>query len=334
MSGVDNTAMKFLMFPGQGSQYPGMGKLWYENFSEAKLAFEEASDFCGINLKKLCFDGSDDDLKQTEVTQPAILTTTVAAFRSMNARHDLKIKEALYAGHSLGEYSALVCMGTISLGEAARLVNHRGLYMQEAVPAGKGAMAALVFRPKVDGSPLARALCEEISASTGRSLSVANYNSPEQIVIAGETIAVRAAGERALQEPYGARKVVELPVSAPFHCALMKPAADRLSLELRAAPWKPVLGAHYVANVDAQIHEVEFDGADQIAARLTAQITGSVRWVESVQAALAAGATRAFEIGPGRVLSGLSKRISLSEKTLEAFNIDTPEDFKNVSTQF
>ena len=316
---------KFFVFPGQGSQYSGMGKEWFENFKTAREAYEEASDFCGLNLKKLCFEGSEEELKATEVTQPAILTTTVAIFRSLEID-----KEGLYAGHSLGEYSALVCAGALALGPAARLVKNRGSFMQEAVPAGKGAMAALVFRPKTDGTEKADALCREVSALGQGFVSVANYNTPEQIVISGEADAVKLASERALLAPYEARKVVPLNVSAPFHCQLMKPAAERLAPELKSAPWSEVK-KEYIANVDAKIYTLEKNLQD-VAGRLIHQIDHSVLWTQSLMTALSKDARRLVEVGPGAVLNGMAKRVTWGDLSFEALNIDRVEDFKNVES--
>jgi [acyl-carrier-protein] S-malonyltransferase len=303
-----------------------MGKDWFENFKAAREAYEEASDHTGLNLKKLCFEGSEADLRATEVTQPAILTTTVAIFRSLEID-----KKALYAGHSLGEYSALVCAGALALGPAAKLVKNRGSYMQEAVPAGKGAMAALVFRPKTDGTQRAADLCREVSALGQGFVSVANYNTPEQIVISGEAGAVKTASERALLAPYEARKVVPLNVSAPFHCALMKPAADRLASELKAAPWT-ASEFSYIANVDAQLYSLSKD-LGSVAERLIHQVDHSVLWTQSLLKALSVGSTRLVEIGPGAVLSGMAKRVSTEAAAFEALNIDQLEGFKNVQNQ-
>ncbi len=320
------------MFPGQGSQRVGMGRDWVENFNEAKLAFEEASDGCGLRLQKLCFEGSDDDLKKTEITQPAILTATVAAFRSMVAHSRLgeRLPNALFAGHSLGEYSALVCAGAVSLGDAARLVHHRGSYMQQAVPAGTGAMAALVFKPKTEGNwEKSVELCQAVARATGKKVSPANDNSPEQIVIAGELIAVQEASRLATTEPWGARKAVPLPVSAPFHCALMQPAADRLAPELKNTQWQSVLGRRYVANVDAALTPVGPEAVE----KLIHQITGAVLWTRSVRAALAQGYTQALEIGPGSVLTGLARRIALEGQSLEGTSVDSVEDFRSVEAR-
>lgn len=324
---------KLFMFPGQGSQHLEMGKDWCREFKEASLAFEEASDAVGLDLKKICFDSDDETLKKTEITQPAILTATVAIFRSVEKARGFDKKNYLFAGHSLGEYSALTCMGAISLAEATKLVHHRGKYMQEAVAPGLGAMAAMVFKPKTDGAALAARLCEKVNAEgvataakTRALVSVANYNSPEQIVVSGHKEAVARLQELAEGDAsLNVRKVIELPVSAPFHCALMKPAADRLKIELDAAGWLKT-DYHYIANIDAALHAANDSKA--IVERLYAQITGSVRWVESVQSALKAEITQAVEIGPGKVLQGLAKRISFAERSLESIGIDSVEEFK------
>lgn len=324
--------MRFLMFPGQGSQYPGMGKDWFANFREAQLAFEEGSDGSGLDLKKLCFDGSEEDLKQTEVTQPAILTATTAVFRALVATTDLatQLDSALFAGHSLGEYSALVCAGALPLVDGARLVRHRGQYMQTAVPAGVGAMAALIYKPKTEGNwERTLRLCETVSKATGKLAATANNNSPEQVVIAGDKVAIDEACRLATTEEWGARRAVPLPVSAPFHCALMRPAAERLSPELKSAAWK-TCARRYVANVDARVHALS--EASAVAERLVTQITSSVLWVQSVETALSAGFKSALEIGPGQVLAGLAKRIQKDGLALEVKNVDRWEDFKNAGS--
>jgi [acyl-carrier-protein] S-malonyltransferase len=325
-------------FPGQGSQYSGMAKDWCDSFKESAQAFEEASDGSGLNLKKLCFEGSDSDLKQTEVTQPAILTATIAIVRALKKEFGLGNALSLCAGHSLGEYSALVAADSLSLIEAAKLVRHRGQYMQSAVPAGKGSMAALIFKPGTEGAALAEALCKLVSANLGRALSVANFNSPEQIVISGDALAVQKAMELATQAPTGARKAVELPVSAPFHCDMMKPAAEKLAPELKAAQYK-VSQVTYIANVDACLHSLgNQDALAQVADRLTSQIYMGVRWTDSVRLAITQGCTRLIEIGPGKVLTGLAKRISNNGQSLEAFSIDRFDqfttEFKNAGLKF
>jgi [acyl-carrier-protein] S-malonyltransferase len=325
-------------FPGQGSQYSGMAKDWCESFKESAHAFEEASDGSGLNLKKLCFDGSDSDLKQTEVTQPAILTATIAIVRALKKEFGLGDSLLTCAGHSLGEYSALVAADSLSLVEAAKLVRHRGQYMQVAVPAGKGAMAALIFKPGVEGAPLTEALCASVSAELNRPVSVANYNSPEQIVISGDALAVKRAMELSTLAPTSARKAVELPVSAPFHCDMMKPAAEKLAPELLAATYSSTR-VSYIANVDAKLHSL----ADQkalglVADRLTQQIFKGVRWTDSVRLAIELGCTRVIEIGPGKVLTGLAKRISHNGQSLESLSIDRFEqftsEFKNAGLKF
>ncbi len=325
----------FLMFPGQGSQYPGMGLEWHQNFKEARDAFEEASDHSGLDLKKLCFEGSEADLKATEITQPAILTTSIAIFRSLCAHFGLesKLSNAVVAGHSLGEYSALVAAGALDLGSAAKIVHHRGKYMQEAVPAGVGAMNALIFRPKIDATDLVPQICEMARSETKGFVGVANFNSPEQIVISGEVAAVSRAAEIAMSEKFGARKAVPLPVSAPFHCALMEAAAKKLSPELKSAKWKSSTLSYY-ANVDSKLYSLAGDSAVGVADRLILQITGSVLWTQTVRAVLNSGVSKAFEVGPGAVLAGLAKRIESEGRILEAKSIDRLEAFKNDNNQF
>ncbi len=325
----------FLIFPGQGSQYAGMGADWFQNFQMARESFEEASDHCGLNLRKLCFDGTDADLKATEITQPAILTTSIAMFRVLKSEFGLepRLAAAIFAGHSLGEYSALVAAGALELGAAARLVHHRGKYMQEAVPAGRGAMAALIFRPKSDATPIVPVICAEATKATKGFVGVANYNSPEQIVISGDALAVAKASEIALSDAFSARKAVPLPVSAPFHCELMRPAAEKLGPELRAVNWKST-EHRYIANVDADVHLLKNDSLKSVPERLGQQISGSVLWTQSVRKALELGLGRAVEIGPGAVLSGLLKRIGLNGQNMESRSIDRLEVFKNEKLGF
>jgi [acyl-carrier-protein] S-malonyltransferase len=325
----------FIVFPGQGSQYSGMGADWFRDFPLARQAYEEASDHCGLDLKKLCFDGSDASLKATEITQPAILTTSIAIFRVLEKEFGLseRIPTAVFAGHSLGEYTALVASGALELGAAAKIVNHRGRFMQEAVPPGKGAMAALIFRPKTDATDLVPKICAEAATKTGSFVSVANYNSPEQIVISGGTLAIEEASKISLTEKYGARKAVPLPVSAPFQCELMKPAALKLQPELDSAHWK-ASGRNYVANIDSKTYQLSGDGLIGVAQRLVQHITGSVLWTQTVRHALSSGCVRTVEIGPGAVLSGLAKRIELEGRTLETRSIDRLEGFKNENLKF
>ncbi len=292
------------IFPGQGSQSVGMGKALFDAYPEAKSVFEAADDALHQKLSTLCFEGPDDALKLTANTQPAILTVSVAAHVVFAKRSNFV--PAFVAGHSLGEYSALVAAQAISLPDAVRAVRARGLFMQEAVPAGVGAMAAVLgLAPEKVAE-----LCAQ--AAQGEVVSCANFNDPSQTVIAGHVKAVERAGE--LLKAAGAKRVVPLPVSAPFHCALMQPVVPRLTDVLTAFknPIVPV-----VSNVEASPNG---EGA-RIKELLLRQVTGPVRWIESVQAMEKAGVTRMIELGPGRVLCGLVKRIS---KTIECFNVEDP----------
>jgi len=283
-----------MLFPGQGSQYAGMGKDLAENFPVAKQVFEEADEALSFSISRLCFEGPEDALQLTENTQPAILSVSVAAFRSLSAEG---FKTPRYvAGHSLGEYSALVAAGAISLADGVRTVRARGRYMQEAVPVGTGAMAAVLGgdRDAIENA------CNE--ASQGQVCSIANINSPNQVVIAGNSDAV----ERAMELLKGiAKRVIKLNVSAPFHCALMKPAQDRLEFELEqlafSEPPMPV-----VTNVDARATTVPGELRDA----LRRQVTAPVRWVESVELLIQQGVDTFVEVGPGKVLSGLMRQIN------------------------
>ncbi len=299
---------RLFTFPGQGSQSPGMGKDWFENFAQTRLAFEEASDASGLDLKKLCFEGSEEDLKQTSITQPAILTVSVGIFEALKTMQDIKASEIYFAGHSLGEYSALVCAGALPLADAARIVRKRGEFMQAAVPSGIGAMAALVFKPGTAGENVAIELCARAETQSGKKVSVANFNSPEQIVISGHKDAVLAAEGIAKADNMGVRKVVMLNVSAPFHCALMQPAADQLKTHLESAKWKNCSDVSYVPNTVAL--PVSLTDAPKVAGRLYDQITGSVMWSQSMKQVLTLGVTEHLEVGPGAVLTGLMKRIA------------------------
>lgn len=289
-----------LIFPGQGSQSPGMGKNLAENFPAARQVFEEADDALGFAISRLCFDGPAEDLQLTENTQPAILTVSVAAFRAMR---EAGISAAAFvAGHSLGEYSALVAAGALSLSDAVRTVRARGRYMQEAVPVGTGAMAAVI------GGKLGeiQRICVEVSED--QCCSVANLNAPNQAVIAGNTEAV----DRAVERLSGvAKRVIKLKVSAPFHCGLMKPAQERLAADLErlnlSTPAMPV-----VTNVDARATTAP----DELRDALVRQVSAPVRWVDSMQLLIEQSVSTFVEVGPGKVLSGLMRQISRDVETL------------------
>ena len=288
-----------------------MGKDLADSYPEARAVFEEADTAYGGSLSKLIFEGPEAELTLTENTQPAILTVSTAAYRVLVKRG---ITPRFVAGHSLGEYSAHVAAGTFSFADAVPLVRRRGRYMQEAVPVGTGAMAAVLGL-----SPdLVRQACEE--AAAGEVISAANINAPGQIAIAGATAAVQRAGERA--RALGAKRVLPLPVSAPFHCALMKPAEDRLAPELRALavsnPRVPV-----VANVDAQPKR---QGAEAIEA-LVRQVSAPVQWESVVERLASEGVTTYVEVGPGRVLSGLVQRIHDGARVL---NFGAPGDLASI----
>src|SRR5450830_1249933 len=286
------------LFPGQGSQVPGMGKDLAERFPEARHVYERADaalEPFHLSVQKVSFDGEEDELRQTAVTQPAILVHSIAVFEVLKARG---FQPAVAAGHSLGEYSALVAAGALTLEEAVVLVRRRGLFMQEAVPVGEGGMAAVIGMAGAEVAEVARLAAEEV----GGVCSAANFNSPEQTVIAGDGGSIARAAE--LLKARGAKRVLPLPVSAPFHCALMKPAEEKLAPFLAAASFRP-LSIPVVTNVDA----LETTDPEVARESLRRQICSPVRWVESVQR-LAALAPSAVESGPGTVLAGLAKRIA------------------------
>lgn len=291
------------VFPGQASQYPGMGKELAERYPEARQVFEDADAALGFSISQLCFEGPEDQLKLTENTQPAILTVSVAVYRILESRG---VRPDFVAGHSLGEYSALVAAGALSLSEAIRVVRQRGRFMQEAVPVGQGAMAALL------GMSLeaVEKLCEE--ASQGEILSPANLNSPSQLVIAGSAAAV---GRAVLLAPSrGAKRAVPLPVSAPFHCALMKPAEIRLKDELAKIVFQD-LKFPLVNNAEAR----QLTSGREISGSLSRQVCSPVRWTESVQWLMGQGVKLFVEVGPGRVLSGLIRQV---DKSLKLSNVE------------
>jgi [acyl-carrier-protein] S-malonyltransferase len=290
------------LFPGQGSQAVCMGSELQEKFPTARAVFEEADSALGFALSQLCFEGPEEQLKLTEHTQPAILTVSVAVARVL-AEHG--IEAAFAVGHSLGEYSAHVAAGTLSFSDAVKTVRNRGRYMQEAVPAGKGAMAAILALP----ADKIAALCMQAASETSSVVSAANLNSPDQTVISGAVAGVERAAE--LCKEAGARKTVMLPVSAPFHCALMQPAQDRLAADLHAlnfsAPKIPV-----AVNVDAVLVQT----GDAARDALIRQVTGAVRWVECMQLLIAQGVTHYIEAGPGKVLCGLMRQIDRTQTCL------------------
>ncbi|HKY34007.1 MAG TPA: ACP S-malonyltransferase [Candidatus Polarisedimenticolia bacterium] len=285
------------VFPGQGSQAAGMGKDLAEAFPVCRRTFQEADEALGMAISRLCFEGPDSELQLTAVAQPAILAASVAAWRALA---EAGIAPRAVAGHSLGEYSALVAAGSLDFGDALRLVRRRGLYMQEAVPVGEGSMAAILGLDRETLEEVCRQAREEQGA--GAVAAPANLNAPGQVVISGHTAAVDRAV--ALAQQRGARRAVRLQVSAPFHCELMRPAAERLAADLEAAAFADPAVA-VVTNVDARPVRT---GAEARRA-LAAQVTAPVRWEESVMALGAMGVTRAVEVGPGRVLCGLIKRI-------------------------
>ncbi len=291
-------------FPGQGSQSVGMGKDLYERFPEARAVFDAADDALGERLTRLCFEGPESELRLTANTQPAILTVSIAAHAVIAKRVPAP---ALVAGHSLGEISALCAMGALPLREAVRAVRERGRLMQEAVPAGKGAMAAVLgLAPE-----LVEQACREASTAEGL-CQAANFNEPGQTVISGEAAAVARAGDRATA--LGAKRVLPLPVSAPFHSALMEPVQATLRETLRRVEWKRP-AAPVVSNVDAQPNA---DPA-RIVDLLVSQVVAPVRWTDCVRQLRAGGVDRAVELGPGRVLCGLFKRI---DKEIATFNVE------------
>lgn len=298
-----------LVFPGQGSQQVGMGKALAEALPESRQVFAEADEALAMPLARLCFEGPEHELQLTANTQPAILATSVAALRPLLARG---ARPDWVAGHSLGEYSALVAAGALSLADALRTVRRRGQYMQEAVPVGTGAMAAIL------GLELAaiEEACRE--AAAGEVVSPANVNSPGQVVIAGHKAAVERAS--AACKARGAKRAVPLPVSAPFHCALMQPAQERLEPELAALhfgdPSPPL-----VNNVDAEVVREGSACRDG----LVRQVSGTVRWQESVERLVREGVTTFVEVGPGGVLSGLVRKIARGARVL---NVDSPESLE------
>ncbi|MBX3283259.1 MAG: ACP S-malonyltransferase [Acidobacteria bacterium] len=298
------------LFPGQGSQSVGMGKDLFDNFAEARSVFQEADDALGFSLSKMCFEGDESDLQLTANTQPAILTVSTALYRV--GRTEGLPAPKFAAGHSLGEYSALVAAGVLDFAAAVRTVRNRGTYMQNAVPVGVGGMAAIMGL-ELDA---VEKLCKE--AADGQVCSPANINSPSQIVIAGNTEAVDRACE--LAKPKGAKRAIKLNVSAPFHCALMKPAEEHLKADLAALEYGE-FAFPVVQNVDAE------PNADprSVGEKLERQVSQSVKWLQTIQRLSREGVERFVEIGPGKVLTGLVRQI---EKDAVYSNIENTQSLR------
>lgn len=291
------------LFPGQASQYPGMGRNLAETFGVARQAFEAADAALGLSLSRLCFEGSEEELKLTENTQPAILAVSVAAERVLE---ESGVTPDYVAGHSLGEYSALVAAGSLDFSAAVRLVRNRGRYMQDAVAQGQGAMAAILGLAPAEVAEICR------KAAGGEVVTAANLNSREQTVISGSAAAVRRAVEIASQS--GAKRAVILPVSAPFHCALMKPVEARLEPDLRAAKFS-ALRFPLITNVDAEAIATGEEARDA----LIRQVCMPVRWEDSIHEMIAEDVRIFVEVGPGRVLSGLLRQI---DRSVRSFNVE------------
>ena len=301
------------LFPGQGSQYAGMGKLLADQYPAARRVFEEADDVLGFSLSKLCFDGAEQDLKKTENTQPALLTVSTAAYSVLREQG---YKCDLVAGHSLGEYSALVAAESLRFADALRLVRKRGQYMQEAVPVGVGAMAAILKLP--DGK------IDEILQEAAQSevVTAANLNSPDQIVIAGHAQAVARAMEMA--KAAGAKRAILLPVSAPFHCPLMRPAQQKLSADLDATQFRD-LSIPLINNWQAR----EITRGADARQGLYEQIPNPVRWTDTIREMARRGIKRLVEVGAGSVLLGLCRNI---DATLQGVKFEQPADLEKVRT--
>jgi [acyl-carrier-protein] S-malonyltransferase len=301
------------IFPGQGSQYPGMGKNLIENFPVAARIFEEMNDALHFSMSRLCFEGSAEDLQLTENTQPAILTVSVAVLRTLESEGFPR--PDYVAGHSLGEYSGLVAASSVSQADAVQTVRLRGRYMQEAVPVGTGAMAAVIGAELKD---IERACTE---ASQGQVCAPANINSPNQVVIAGNAEAIDRASE--LLNSGGAKRVLKLNVSAPFHCALMKRAQERLEADLEQIIFEG-LSIPLVTNVDAAVIRKAGAARDS----LVRQVSSPVRWLESMELLIKEGVDTFVEVGPGKVLTGLMRQIN---REVKSFNVEDATSLKNAS---
>lgn len=303
------------VFPGQGSQYVGMGKEIANNFAIAKRVYEEAGDNLSLDMAKLCFEGPDTELVKTENTQPAILTTSIAILRTLE---EMGVDCGITAGLSLGEYSSLVKSGVLQFGDAVKLVKKRGKYMQEAVPLGVGVMAAIIG--------LDRKELEECLKSCGQYglVEVANYNSPGQIVISGETEAVKMAVKKSSE--LGARKAVLLPVSAPFHCSLLKVAGEKLKKDLEVleinSPKVPI-----ITNVKAKVLEDK----EEVIPILVKQVSNSVLWQDSVELMIEGDVSTFVEIGPGKTLTSFIKRIAKAMgKNVNIYNVEDMDGLKTL----
>jgi [acyl-carrier-protein] S-malonyltransferase len=298
------------LFPGQGSQHAGMGKDLAENFPVARQVFEEANDALGVDLASLCFNGPEEDLKLTANTQPAILTTSIAALRVLET--ETGIAPNCAAGHSLGEYSALVCAGALNFADAVRIVRQRGTFMQEAVPVGTGAMAAILG---LDKETLER-VCQD--AALGQVVSPANFNSAGQVVIAGNTEAVDRAMN--LAKEHGAKRALPLPVSAPFHCSLMVPAGERLA-DVLAGIKVGDMTVPVITNVEATPNQ----DASRVCQLLVDQVSAPVLWEDTIACMIKLDVERYIEIGPGKVLAGLVKRMA-KDSTIQ--NVQNVSDIR------
>ncbi len=299
------------IFPGQGSQSVGMGKDLFDNYAAAREVFAQADDALGFSLSDMCFAGDEADLQLTANTQPAILTTSVAAYRALKAEGFQD--PDFVAGHSLGEYSALVAAGVLDFADAVRTVRKRGTYMQEAVPVGVGAMAAILG---LDSAAVEEGCTE---AAEGQVCGAANINSPSQVVIAGNAEAVDRACE--ILKAKGAKRAIKLNVSAPFHCRLMMPAQERLAEDLNSLSYRDVAFPIF-HNVDA----AQNDDPAVVAIKLTEQVSSPVRWLQSVEAMADAGVGRFIEVGPGKVLTGLVRQI---RKDAVHANVENAESLRS-----
>ncbi|MEK7313021.1 MAG: ACP S-malonyltransferase [Deltaproteobacteria bacterium] len=301
------------IFPGQGSQAIGMGKSLCEAYPLAAGVFKEASEVLGIDMASLCFNGPEAELNRTENTQPAILTASIAALRVLD--NEYKITPSFVAGHSLGEYTALVCAGVLSFKDAVRIVRLRGRFMQESAPIGAGKMSAVLgLTPEV-----VEAICKKASKEN-EPVVAANINSPEQVVISGEAKAIERAGKLASEK--GAKRVLPLPVSVPSHSPLMRQAAERLDNELSKLTFGP-FSFPLISNVEA----VPSSDNSKVRNLLKRQLTDPVKWVDIIKRMRSEGVEATIEIGPGKVLSGLVKRI---EKDIQTFNFSSPDDLGKI----